>query len=276
MLRAVFALAATFAAFAFASTAVAAVDPGAGVIPRLEYDPVPAGSYQLQRIQAAPDAVLLDVRGKRAHLKDFTRGKATLLTFFYTYCVDPLGCPYARAVLEELRTRLLDTPQLGAKTRIVGVSFDPSHDTPEAIRAYGAGLGDRRFEWDLFTAGSVAELLPLLDDLGQDVSVQADAEGRPMRTLHHMLKMYLIDRDGMVREIYTLAYLQPSVIFNDIQTVLSERARVTWSIGVPPGYRRGDRGSPDDPGRHTATARPAPRAARRENPTGTFATPGRR
>jgi protein SCO1/2 len=205
------------------AAAPAAVDPGAAIIPRLEYEPLKPGSYQLQRIQTAPDALLLDVDGGVAHLKDAIHGKVTLLTFFYTYCVDPLGCPYAYAALTQLREDLLSDRRLAANTRFVSVSFDPSNDTPQAIASYGAEFGgDERFEWRFFTARSVAELLPLLDDLGQDVSVQTDARGHATRTLHHMLKLFLIDRAGVVREIYTLAYLQPRVIFNDIQTLLTE------------------------------------------------------
>lgn len=203
---------------------VAAVDPGAAVIPRMEYQPLPAGSYDLERIQAAPDALLLDTQGRIARLAQATRGKVTLLTFFYTYCVDPLGCPYAHAVLTQLRERLLGQPRLAAQIRFVSVSFDPTHDTPEQIAAYGAAVGDDpRLEWRFLTARSVPELLPVLDDLGQDVSVQADSQGRPMRTLHHMLKMFLIDREGVVREIYTLAFMQPEVMFNDMVTLVREK-----------------------------------------------------
>jgi protein SCO1/2 len=34
--------------------------------------------------------------------------------------------------------------------------------------------------------------------------------------------MFLIDRRGTVREIYSLAYLQPQVIANDVKTLLME------------------------------------------------------
>ena len=106
----------------------------------------------------------------------------------------------------------------------MSVSFDPSHDTPAVLRNYGADfIANPRFEWRFLTARNVPELLPLLNDLGQDVSVDVDERAQPTRALHHMLKMYLLDARGDVREIYTLAYLQPSVIFNDIRTVLLER-----------------------------------------------------
>jgi len=51
------------------------------------------------------------------------------------------------------------------------------------------------------------------------VSVETDPRGRPTRVLHHMLKVFLIDTRGVVREIYSLAYLQPDVMLNDIRTL---------------------------------------------------------
>jgi cytochrome oxidase Cu insertion factor (SCO1/SenC/PrrC family) len=66
------------------------------------------------------------------------------------------------------------------------------------------------------------ELLPLLEDFGQDVRVENDDSGRPTRTINHMLKLFLIDRDGMVREIYALDYLHPAMMLNDIETLLIE------------------------------------------------------
>jgi len=220
------------ALLAAAQLGLGAVDPGAAQAPRLEFDPLPAGSYELQRIQAAPDATLLDAGGRLVRLASLSRGKVTLLTFFYTYCIDPLGCPFAYNALSTLRQRLLRNPDIAAGTRFVSISFDPTHDTPQALRNYGGNFIDnRRFEWQFLTARNVPELMPLLNDLGQDVSVQLDEAGRPTRTLHHMLKMFLLDRDGEVREIYTLAYLQPRVMFNDIRTLLAERA------GTPPSAR---------------------------------------
>jgi protein SCO1/2 len=68
----------------------------------------------------------------------------------------------------------------------------------------------------------VPDLLPVLDDFGQDVTVEMDANGSATRTLHHMLKMFLIDARGEVREIYTLSFLQPRVMFNDIDTLALE------------------------------------------------------
>ena len=72
------------------------------------------------------------------------------------------------------------------------------------------------------TARSMKTLVPLLDDFGQDVRIETDAAGHPTRAINHMLKFFLIDKTGTVREIYSLAYLQPQVMLNDIKTLALE------------------------------------------------------
>jgi protein SCO1/2 len=206
-----------------AGVAGATVDPGKATAPRMEFVPPRPGSYELQKIQRVSDAVLLDSTGHPIKLSALTRGKITLLTFFYTYCVDPLGCPFAHTTLANLRDRVRGDPALAGSVRFVSVSLDPTHDTPAAIASYAREFTiDPKFEWRFVTARRVTELLPVLDDFGQDVSVDVDEDGRATRTLHHMLKMFLIDARGEVREIYSLAFLQPQVMFNDIQTLAME------------------------------------------------------
>ncbi len=211
-----------------AGTIHGAVDPGAAAAPRAEFIAPAAGSYRLERIQPAGDASLLDTAGRTRRLSSFTHGKITLLTFFYTYCVDPLGCPFAHVTLVNLRERLQADPRLAGAVRFVSVSLDPTHDTPTLLSQYAQEFSiDSPFEWRFLTASSVRQLLPLLDDFGQDVSIETDGDGRATRTLHHMLKVFLIDRDGAVREIYSLAFLQPDVMFNDMRTLAMEGAMRT-------------------------------------------------
>ena len=206
-----------------AGVAGAAVDPGQAAAPRTEFVPPPPGSYKLQKIQRVTDAVLLDSSGHSVRLAALTQGKITLLTFFYTYCVDPLGCPFAHTTLAELRDRVRGDQALAGRVRFVSISLDPTHDTPAVIARYGKEFTiDPKFEWRFLTAHRVPELLPVLDDFGQDVSVEMDENGHATRTLHHMLKMFLIDAHGEVREIYTLSFVQPQVMFNDIETLALE------------------------------------------------------
>src|SRR5271155_1198439 len=88
----------------WASTgALSAVDPGAAVAPRMEFTPPRPGTYTWQKIQPIIDATLLEPSGRSERLSKVTTGKITLLTFFYTYCADPLGCPFAYHTLMDIR-----------------------------------------------------------------------------------------------------------------------------------------------------------------------------
>lgn len=190
--------------------------------PTQQFTPPPAGSYTLQVIQRAPRGTVLDSDGKPYALERYTTGKATLLSFIYTYCVDPVGCPLAFDTFNEIRKRLLMRPALARQVRLVSLSFDPTNDTPTAMRAYGGTLADPRsaLRWHFLTTRSVAELKPIIDDFGQDVAVTLDQQHRPTRLYNHLLKIFLIDAKGQIREIYTTAYLMPDVLMNDLETVL--------------------------------------------------------
>jgi cytochrome oxidase Cu insertion factor (SCO1/SenC/PrrC family) len=183
------------------------------------------GSYRLESIQATPDGEVLDTDGTTAPLRRYTTGKVTLLSFIYTYCVDPVGCPLAFQTFADLRTRLLAKPALARRVRFVSLSFDPTNDTPTALRHYGGPLASAAspLRWHFLTTRNVATLRPIIAGFGQDVAVSLDAQGRPTRLYNHLLKVFLIDARGSVREIYTTAFLMPDVILNDIQTLLMER-----------------------------------------------------
>lgn len=212
------------ASLSICAGAQAAVDAGPATAPRMEFTPLPAGTYRLPEIQSVAEATLVDERGHLVRLSSVTNGKITLLTFFYTYCADPLGCPFVYETLTWLRSRIARDHELAHQVRFVAISCDPTADTPEVLARYAGGLADdSRFEWRFLTARSVPELLPVIDDFGQDVSVELDGSGRPTRALHHMLKVFLIDSRGKVREIYSLAYLQPQVMLNDMRTLYLER-----------------------------------------------------
>ena len=200
----------------------------------MEFIPPQPGSYSLQKIQRIANATLLEPSGHLTPLASVTTGKITLLTFFYTYCADPLGCPFAYRTLTEVRDAVVQDASLARQVRFVSISLDPTIDTPEAIGRYrGMVTRGSAMEWDVLTARSVHELLPVLSDFGQDISVEQAADGTPRRTVHHMLKMFLIDRVGMVREIYTLSFLQPAVIMNDIRTLFLEDRADTSKIRRP-------------------------------------------
>ncbi|HWH48932.1 MAG TPA: SCO family protein [Burkholderiales bacterium] len=187
--------------------------------------PPSAGSYRLEHIMAAPGGTVLDTDDQPKPLAHFTTGKVTVLSFMYTSCSDVWGCPFAYQVMQELKKVLDREPLLRAHLRFVSLSFDPDHDTPEAMRLYGGShMADSGgLPWYFLTTPSPRELRPMLEGFGQDLSLVLDASGKSTGSLSHVLKVFLIDPRGSIREIYSTSFLSPQVVLNDIRTLLIEQ-----------------------------------------------------
>jgi protein SCO1/2 len=108
---------------------VVVVKKGSGAAPSATNDHYP------ERGEAVPDFALIDQNGKRIHLSAF-RGNALLVTFIYTRCPFPDFCPLVSKNFAHVYAETQSNPKLRAHLRLLSVSFDPDHDTPEALRAY--------------------------------------------------------------------------------------------------------------------------------------------
>ena len=191
-----------------------------------EFIPPAPGTYTLHRIMAAPEGQVLGIDGSPQPLSRYTRDRITLLGFIYTTCIDPEGCPLAYRVFDALKEAIAANPSLHGKVRFVTLSFDPARDSPDVMRLYAGSRvveTDGALRWYFLTTRSTRQLMPLVEGFGQDVRVTFDRSGaRPRRELSHVLKVFLIDRAGDVREIYSSTFLYPRVVLNDIETLLME------------------------------------------------------
>ena len=194
------------------------------VRPVMDYTPPPAGSYTLHAIQHTPDGAVVGGDGKAHRLSEYTRGRITLLSLIYTYCTEPTGCALAYETSVLLRERILAEKRLHGRVRFVSLSFDPLNDTHYSMQAYGGkyARADGPLPWHFLTTASIKALTPILDGFGQEIEVEVDARGKPTRTISHMLKLFLIDREGRVREIYSTDFLHPEAMLNDIKTLVLE------------------------------------------------------
>ncbi|MBC6414645.1 MAG: SCO family protein [Chromatiales bacterium] len=195
--------------------------PGWG---QLDFVPPAAGTYELPKIKKAASGEILLDDGAPAELSDYIGDKAVLLSFIYTSCSDVNGCPLATFVLHSMSKALKEVPALSDDIRLVTLSFDPERDTPEAMRSYGADfVNDSAVEWVFATTESEKQLTPILDEYGQFVFKTVEQVGDTEKVnFAHVLKSYLIDRQGYIRNIYSVSYLHPNIIINDFKTILSE------------------------------------------------------
>jgi len=92
-------------------------------------------------------ASLVDQDGQAASL-DVFRGHPVLISMFYATCPD--ACPLLIADLKRIEREL--SPHTRADLRIVLVTLDPEHDTPEALRALARAHGLDTSRWRLLRA----------------------------------------------------------------------------------------------------------------------------
>jgi cytochrome oxidase Cu insertion factor (SCO1/SenC/PrrC family) len=188
--------------------------------------PPPPGSYTLDHIQRVPAGIVLEgTRFPRA-LSRYTTGTITLLAFFYSYCADPNGCPIAWDAFEKMREEIIARAELHGRVRLVFISLDPAHDTPGMLMGFA-----RRYEanasivpWHFLTTYSNSFLKPVLRDMGEEISIDREASSGGGVVVNHLPKVFLIDKRGFVREIYSNQSLDPAMILGDIETLLLEES----------------------------------------------------
>lgn len=189
-----------------------------------EFVAPPPGSYELPPLGQAHDGQVLDANGSTVRLHEFMGdGKVVLLSFIYSTCSDVNGCPLATAVMYRVQQRLRKDPQLQSRMRMLSLSFDPTFDTPDVMKLYGAGFSDHG-DWQFLTTKGWSSLAPILDAYGQSVIRDVDESGKELPSFSHILRVFLIDPQKRIRNIYSVSFLNPDIIINDARTVLLESA----------------------------------------------------
>lgn len=182
-----------------------------------------AGTYKLHKIQPAPSGwVLEDSVWLPRRLSSFTKDKITLFSFFYSTCRDPEGCPKSWDAFNAVHEAIKKDPRLQNKVRLVFLSLDPKVDTPEMMSFFKASISTPQAPWSFLTTWNESYLAPILNDLYVPASREQDDAGKPTDIINHLVKVFLIDKESWVREIYTTSFLNPDVVLADIGTLLLE------------------------------------------------------
>lgn len=190
----------------------------------LHFPPPDPGSYALPPLGVAGDGAVLDSSGRSRRLVEFFGRKIVVLSFVYTACPDANACPMAAYVLSGVQRRLLEHPPRRADVRLITISFDPEHDVPQVMRAYGEHLRREDVDWEFLTAASDMALAPLLSAYGQTVRREYDEKGLRLATISHILRVFLIDRAQRIRNVYTTSFLHADTLWSDIETLVGEGA----------------------------------------------------
>ncbi len=159
-----------------------------------------------------PDFKLINQSGKSISLHQY-RGQTLLLTLIYTRCPFPDFCPRVSHEFAAIDRQVRADPARYGKTHLLSISFDPVHDTPKVLRAYGfscAGSKDPALftHWE-FSAIPQAELPAFADYFALTYTEEGGM-------ITHSLSTAVISPDGKIFKWYHGADWQASDLLQDI------------------------------------------------------------
>ncbi len=166
---------------------------------------------------AVPNFRLRNQGGRIIQLDQF-RGKDLLITFIYTRCPLPNFCPLVTHNFAVINQQLAADPALKGKAHLLCVSFDPEHDTPDRLKAYGEQYigSDAKTafsHWD-FAVPEKPELKEMAKFFNVGMTDAADG------TITHTLSTTLIGPDGKVLKFYPGNEWTPEQVVTDLKQSL--------------------------------------------------------
>ena len=144
------------------------------------------------------------------------KDKIVLVSFIFTTCSG--SCPATThrmsLVQRELKTRGLLPESL---IRLLSITLDPARDTPEQLSGYMKLYDAEPRHWSFLT-GPAEEVQRTIEAWGMWTRPAANGQ------LDHPSRIFLVDKQGRVREIYNLNFMEPAWVADDIKLLLDESA----------------------------------------------------
>jgi protein SCO1/2 len=210
-----------------------------------------APASRLAVIQKAVDFSLTDQNGKVLRLSDL-KGKVLLVSFIFTTCNGT--CPATTHRMAQLQQEFKNRGFfMNDRVRLLSISLDPARDTPEVLRGYMRLYDLDASSWS-FVTGSLGDVSRTITAWGMWARPSANGQ------LDHPSRIFLVDGQRQVREIYNLSFLRPAWVVEDVELLLKETSA---------NQERQPNGIPDRPGQlHSLPRRRAGAEDVRSGPSG--------
>jgi protein SCO1/2 len=145
-----------------------------------------------------PDFTLVSHEGQPVARADL-EGTVWVVGFVFTRCVTL--CPPVSQAMVRMQEHLARSRLLG-DVRLLTVTVDPLHDTPEVLKEYADKIGADLSSWDLVT-GELDEITTFVTG-GFMLAVGERRETEAgIFDIAHSSKLALVDRNGGVRGVYS-------------------------------------------------------------------------
>jgi len=151
---------------------------------------------------SAPPFELTDSSGNLVRRENL-EGSVWLVDFIFTRCMGP--CPIMTQRMKSVQDRLKDE-NLWSRVKLVSITVDPAHDTPEILNEYARTWRADTSGW-IFLTGQEEYTLDLIRT-GFKMTAQKGESGvmgrSGMPNILHSTSFLLIDKKGTVRKILPL------------------------------------------------------------------------
>jgi len=139
-----------------------------------------------------PDFMMTTQQGKPLKLSEL-RGNVVVLTFIYTRCPLPNFCPLMDRKFAGLADKVAVNPTRASHVRLLSVSFDPEHDTPDVLQKHASIQGAHPPLWT-YAVATHPELAKVAAPLGL-------MYGPTSTEIIHNLCTVVIDPEGKVARL---------------------------------------------------------------------------
>lgn len=126
------------------------------------------------------------------------RGHVYVASFFFTRC--PSICPTLMKGMATLQRRFRDEGL--DSVRLVSISVDPDHDTPERLRAALPGYGVDPSRWALLTGPRDRVRALAVDGFRVALGEPQATDAAGILDIAHAAKLLLVDGNGALRGLY--------------------------------------------------------------------------
>jgi protein SCO1 len=194
-------------------TVASASGTDAATAPRGSWVPADKGT-------PVPDLPLID-QDKHALRLDRYRGHPLLMAFSYSRCPLPDYCPLTMQNFARIEKMTASDPAL-REVRLLIVTIDPEHDTPEVLRTYGLkyATGDGGAHpfarWNLAT-GAPQDVKKLAGFFGLDYY-------QDTRSIVHSLRTAIVDPAGRVYKVFEGNEWQVDEVMRALRELASQPA----------------------------------------------------
>jgi protein SCO1/2 len=168
---------------------------------------------RLAVIQPAPNFKLTTQSDKPLQVSDL-KGNVLLVSFIFTTCSG--SCPATTSRMVQIQQELTRRGDLkDGKVHLLSITVDPARDTPQKLRDYMKLYDADPASWTMLT-GSADDVTKTLTAWGMWAKPAANGQ------MDHPSRVFLVDKQGRIREIYHLGFLKPAWVVEDIELLLKD------------------------------------------------------